>query len=368
MRSSLAALAIVLLLCAAAGAQLASPRYGEASPGYRYSFPRDHFSHPDFRTEWWYYTGNVKSADGRAFGFQVTFFRQGVRRGGPDDSPWDVDDLYLAHAALSDLSGGKFYHAERLNRAGPGIAGVSQGSARIWNGNWQVVWKGERQELDSVAGEWSLHLTLDSRKPPVIHGEQGISRKGPAPGAASHYISLTRLAAAGTVELGGQTYGVEGTVWMDHEFFTNQLPPELDGWDWLSLQLDDQTEVMLFRLRRKDGSIDPFSAATYVDRNGRSQHLSSREFSLRPSGQQWTSPATGASYPIRWQVSIPSLSLNLEISTRLSQQEMATSGPISPNYWEGAIEIAGTRGAGAPVTGVGYLEMTGYDRPVRFGQ
>jgi predicted secreted hydrolase len=376
MRSSAAALLAVLLLCCTAGAQQAAPQYQEALPGYRYSFPRDHFSHPEFRTEWWYYTGNVKSADGRAFGFQVTFFRQGVQRTQPPDSPWAIEDLYLAHAALSDLSGGKFYHSERLNRAGPGIAGVNQETGRIWNGNWQTVWTGDRQKLDAVADEWSLHLTLNSQKPPVINGEQGISRKGAAPGEASHYISLTRLVAAGTIDLGGQAYTVEGMAWMDHEFFTNQLAPEQVGWDWLSVQLSDRTELMLFRLRRKDGSIDPFSAATYVDRDGRSQHLSSRDFSFTPLGGQWTSPATGASYPLRWRVSVPALSLNLEISTRLPQQEMTASGPVSPNYWEGAIEITGTRGTGAPanstvaspVTGVGYLEMTGYDRPVHFGQ
>ena len=367
MRSSLAIVLAVLLLGGAAGAQQASPQYKDALPGYRYSFPRDNFGHPDFQTEWWYYTGNVKSASGQAFGFQVTFFRQAVQRGQSQDSPWAIEDLYLAHAALSDLSGGKFYHSERLNRAGPGIAGVSQESGRIWNGNWQTAWSGDRQKVDAIADDWSLHLTLNSQKPLVIHGEQGISRKGAAPGEASHYISLTRLATAGTIELGGQTYGVEGTAWMDHEFFSNQLAPEQAGWDWLSVQLSDQTELMVFRLRRKDGSIDPYSAATYVDRNGNTQHLSSREFTLQPLSQQWTSPTTGASYPIRWRIGIPSLNLNLEVSTRLPQQEMTTSGRVSPNYWEGAVEIGGTRG-GSPLTGVGYLEMTGYDRPVRLGR
>ena len=365
-----AALLAILLVPGVAAAQSTppQPRYKDAVPGYRYNFPHDHFSHPDFRTEWWYYTGNVKSASGQSFGFQVTFFRQAQQRGASHDSPWTIDDLYLAHAALSDITGGKFHHSERLNRAGPGIAGVSEDSGRIWNGNWQSVWTGDRQKLDAVTAEWSLHLALNSQKPPVINGEQGISRKGAARGEASHYISLTRLAASGTIELAGQTYAVEGTAWMDHEFFTNQLAPELAGWDWLSVQLSDQTELMHFRLRRKDGSIDPYSAATYVDRNGQSRHLSSGEFTLRPLGQPWTSPATGASYPIRWQLAVSSLDLHLEISTRLPQQEMTASGPLSPNYWEGAIEIAGTRGsAGARINGVGYLEMTGYDRPVQLG-
>jgi predicted secreted hydrolase len=376
MRSSLAVVLGALLLAGAGAAQNSAPSpYRNALPGYRYSFPRDNFNHPDFQTEWWYYTGNVKSRDGRAFGFQLTFFRQGVQRDDAQDSPWAVDDLYLAHAALSDLSGGKFFHAERLNRAGPGIAGISQETGRIWNGNWQIIWTGERQKLDAITGQFSLHFALDSQKPPVINGEQGISRKGAAPGEASHYISLTRLATSGSIDLGGQTYIVEGSAWMDHEFFTNQLAPEQVGWDWLSVQLDDQTELMLFRLRRQDGSIDPFSAATYVDGDGRSQHLSSSEFTFEPLGQRWTSPATGAAYPIRWRLTVPSLNLKLEVSTPLPQQEMTASGPVSPNYWEGAIRVAGTRGAApvnssvrSPVTGVGYLEMTGYDKPVRFGQ
>ena len=260
---------------------------------------------------------------------------------------------------------------EELNRAGPGIAGVSQESGRIWNGNWQVVWAGDRQSLEAVADEWTLRLTLDARKPPVIHGLRGISQKGPGPGQASHYISLTRLAAAGTIEISGKVFAVEGTAWMDHEFFTHPLAPEQVGWDWLSLQLNDQTELMLFRMRRQDGSLDPYSAATYVDSSGKAQHLSASEFMLRPleqrPGDRWTSPTTGASYPIRWQVGVPSLGLQMEVSTRLPEQEMTTTGRLAPNYWEGAVEIAGTRRS-SPVTGSGYLEMTGYDRPVRLGQ
>jgi len=365
MKSELAALLILSLLPGAASAQ-----YRAASPGYRYSFPRDHFNHPDFQTEWWYYTGNLKSASGQAFGFQVTFFRQAVQRNQTQDSPWVIEDLYLAHLALSDLSGERFYHSERLNRAGPGIAGVSEEAGRIWNGNWQVLWSGGRQTLEAVSDQWSLRLTLETRKPPVIHGLQGVSQKAQGPGQASHYISLTRLSAAGTIELNGKTYAVEGTAWMDHEFFTHPLAPEQVGWDWLSLQLDDQTELMLFRLRRQDGSLDPYSAGTYVDSSGQSKHLSAREFTLQPleerPADRWTSPASGAAYPIRWQVTVPSLALEMEVTTRLPQQEMITTSRLAPNYWEGAVQVTGRR-SGSPISGAGYLEMTGYDRPVRLG-
>ena len=365
MKSELAALLMLSLLPAVASAQ-----YRAASPGYRYSFPRDHFNHPDFQTEWWYYTGHVKSASGQAFGFQVTFFRQAVQRNQAQDSPWVIEDLYLAHLALSDLSGQRFYHSERLNRAGPGIAGVSEEAGRIWNGNWQVLWSGGRQTLEAVADQWSLRLTLETRKPPAIHGLQGVSQKAQGPGQASHYISLTRLSAAGTITLNGKAHAVEGTAWMDHEFFTHPLAPEQVGWDWLSLQLDDQTELMLFRLRRQDGSFDPYSAGTYVDSSGQSKHLSARDFTLRPLMQRpadaWASPSSGATYPIRWQVTVPSLALELEVTTRLPQQEMITTSRLAPNYWEGAIQVAGRR-SGSPISGAGYLEMTGYDRPVRLG-
>lgn len=368
MKSRLAALLAFLVLTGAATAQQSpSSRYRAASPGYHYNFPRDHFDHPDFQTEWWYYTGNVRTASGHIFGFQMTFFREAEQRSLAPDSPWAIQDLYMAHIALSDISGGKFYHAERLNRAGPGIAGVSAETGRIWNGNWQVLWSGKRQKLDAITDEWDLHLTLDASKPPVINGEQGISRKGPDSGEASHYISFTRLATAGTIELGGQSYAIEGTAWMDHEFFTHSLSPEQAGWDWLSVQLNDQTELMLYRMRRKDGAPDPYSSATYVDSSGQSRHLSAREFTLRPLGEQWTSPVTGAAYPLRWQVSVPSLHLNLEVSTRLRQQEMTATSRSAPNYWEGAIEITGTRGS-VTASGVGYLEMTGYDKPLRLGE
>jgi predicted secreted hydrolase len=363
MKSRLPALLLAVLLPGAA----AAPQFRVASPGYQYSFPRDYFNHPDYQTEWWYYTGNLRAADGHAFGFELTFFREGVQRESAKDSPWAIEDLYLAHAALSDIGGRKFYHTERLNRAGPGIAGVDEASGRIWNGNWRAVWSGEEQKLDAIEDEWTFHLSLDSKKPPVIHGEQGISRKGATPGEASHYISLTRLAASGSIELQGQKYAVEGTAWMDHEFFTNSLAADQAGWDWISIQLNDQTELMLYRMRRKDGSPDPYSSATYVEAGGKSRHLSARDFQMEPVGERWTSSVTGASYPIHWQVSVPSLALNLEVTTKLPQQEMTATSPSSPNYWEGAVEIAGTRGS-STLKGVGYLEMTGYDKPLRFGQ
>jgi predicted secreted hydrolase len=275
-----------------------------------------------------------------------------------------LKDLYLAHLALSDLDGGKFFHTERTNRSGPGIAGVSESSARIWNGNWQIQWDGRVQKLQAIDERFELHLALHSSKPPVIHGENGVSQKAEGPGRASHYISLTRLETSGSIDLDGKKFEVAGTSWMDHEFFTHQLESSQTGWDWLSLQLADNTELMLFRIRRNDGSIDPYSAGTYIDAQGKTTHLRASDFTLQPLEEKWTSPVTRATYPIHWKIIVPKLNLELEAKTPLASQELSGKAKFAPNYWEGAIVLSGRRDA-QPLDGVGYLEMTGYDRPVQ---
>ena len=353
------ALALLLLIAVLPVAA----EYQQALPGYHYEFPRDHFDHPDYRTEWWYYTGNLKAADGHRFGFELTLFRQGVNREGQRTGDWDLRDLYLAHLALSDLDGGHFYHTERLNRAGPGLAGASLQLQRVWNGNWQVQWTTGQQALQAITDDYALRLVMTSRKPPVIHGKDGISLKGGGAGNASHYISFTRLVTSGTIELNGKSYAVDGTSWMDHEFFSSGLDKDEVGWDWLSLQLADDTELMLYRLRHRDGSVDPFSSGTYVDANGKSTFLSVRDFSMTPTGETYRSPVTKAIYPIAWRVTIPSLRLELQLKTPLASQELSSGSSAGLSYWEGAIDISGRRG-GVPITGVGYLEMTGYDKPM----
>src|ERR1700674_1521650 len=342
-------------------------QYRTALPGYRYDFPRDHFNHPDFQTEWWYCTGNLKSAEGRRFGFELTFFRQAISRDPAKAAAWEVRDLYLAHLALSDLDGGQFLHAERTNRSGPGISAVSESLGRIWNGNWQIQWQGRDQELKAVDERFQLHLKLHPEKPPVIHGENGVSQKADGPGHASHYVSLTRLATSGAIDLGKKRFEVSGTSWMDHEFFTDQLESDQTGWDWLSLQLEDHTELMLFHIRRKDGSLDPHSAGTYVDANGKTTHLRSSDFTLQPAGEFWTSPVTGARYPTDWRVAIPKLSIELEAKTPLASQELTGKTSLAPNFWEGAVILSGRRDQ-ASMSGVGYLEMTGYDRAVQLAK
>jgi predicted secreted hydrolase len=359
MKSRLAALAAALLIFSPLAAQ-----YRTALPGYRFEFPRDYFNHPDFQTEWWYYTGNLKSAGGHRYGFELTFFRQAISRDRVQAATWDVKDLYLAHLALSDLDGRHFYHAERINRAGPEIAGVSESNARIWDGNWQIQWEGSDQKLQAIDQRFELHLTLHPEKPPVIHGENGVSQKAEGAGHASYYVSLTRLAVSGKLEVNGENIEVAGLAWMDHEFFTHQLEAGQVGWDWLSIQLQDNTELMLFHIRRKDGSLDPFSAGTFVDARGKSTHLREHDFVLQPITENWTSPVSNAVYPIAWKIVVPKLGIALEAHTALAEQELSGTSEIVPSYWEGAITLAGRRG-NLPLNGAGYLEMTGYDRAVK---
>ena len=360
MKSKLGAIALAV---AALGAGADS--YRAALPGYRYEFPRDHFNHPNYQTEWWYYTGNLRSADGHRYGFELTFFRHGENRQATKPGVWDIRDVWLAHLALSDIDGGRFFHSERMNRAGPGLAGAELSAARVWNGNWQARWQLDPEsqggvraiDLDGVDARFSLRLSLRPLKAPVIHGIDGVSQKGAGRGQASHYISYTRLRAQGEVAVEGKSIAVEGLAWMDHEFFTHQLGQDLAGWDWFSLQFDDGAELMVFRLRRKDGTGDPYSAGTYIDPQGLARHLRYRDFSLTP-GETWTSAATGGKYPVAWSVRVPSCRIEASIRTRLPQQEL--TGKAS--YWEGAIEVGGSR------PGVGYLEMTGYAGPVNIGE
>jgi predicted secreted hydrolase len=357
-------LAVFLPFC------LLAQSWESARPGYRFQFPRDHFSHPQYQTEWWYYTGNLRAANGHRYGFELTFFRQTNRLSATaaqsENDVWRPDQLYLGHLALSDIDGHSLYHTERLNRAGPGLAGAALSDGRYWNGNWQVRWTAlpsARQELVAVGDRFTLRLDLQSAKPPVIQGQDGVSRKGPLPGQASHYISFTRLKASGRLQQSGSMQAVTGVGWMDHEFFTEPAASDLTGWDWFAIQLNNNEELMLYRLRNKSGMPDRYSSGSYVDAQGQMHFLSAGDFSLTP-GEVWQSPHTHARYPVSWRISVPSLQLELTERTELQDQELWTAeGGDSPDYWEGAVTYQGTL-RGAPIEGVGYLEMTGYKQPI----
>ena len=233
----------------------------------------------------------------------------------------------------------------------------------VWNGNWQAHIGESEEELHGVTDKFGLALQLKPVKHPLIQGQQGVSQKGEGDGHASHYFSLTRLATTGAITLDGKPYQVEGTSWMDHEFFTGAMAANETGWDWLSIQLADGAELMLYRLRHKDGSIDPYSSGSYMDASGASQFLSAKDFSMTPAADEaglWSSPVTKATYPVQWHISIPRLKIEMEVTTPLRNQELA--GRFGTTYWEGAIDVNGDRDH-SPLQGVGYLEMVGYADP-----
>lgn len=319
-------------------------------PGHRFTFPRDHGSHPDFRTEWWYWTGHLQDGRGRRFGFQLTFFRQASPRAAWTGSPaWRSDQIHLAHAALTDLEGRRFRVEERLDRAGL-MADASSTGLEVFHGPWRATERGLAFQVQGAA----LSLDLQALTPPVIFGEDGLSRKGADPTAVSHYVTFPRLRATGLLTLPGEApRPVEGLAWMDHEWSSNQLDPDQVGWDWASLQLEDGRSLMAYRLRRRDGSQDPWSSATLLDGGGRILGRT-RNFTLRPLGT-WRSPASGAVYPL--PLSLEAFGETWRLEPLLEDQELRTTRSNGITYWEGACRVLDA--AGRP-RGRAYVELTGY--------
>jgi predicted secreted hydrolase len=340
-------------------ARMSLNEWQRAAPGRAIRLPDDHASHPEYRLEWWYYTGNVTGDDGRAYGFQVTFFRYGMVRVPRNPSAWAVRDLYMAHVAVADIGAGRHLFADRLNRAGVHWAGASETRLEVWNEDWRVSLDEQgRHHLVAHTREFDLDLRLEEGKPPVLQGDAGYSRKGSDPGNASHYYSLTRMPAAGTLRVGGRTVQVTGTAWMDHEFGTSTLEAGTQGWDWFALQLDDGRELMLYRFRRTDGTEDPYSSGTWVAADGTAQGLDSGAFAITPT-RTWLSPVSGGRYPVAWEVTVPGQEIALRVQAAIDAQELTTRQSTNVTYWEGAVTVEGTVG-GRPATGRGYVELTGY--------
>lgn len=349
---------LVVVLVLALSTILSAADWREAAAGYRFAFPRDHASHPDYKIEWWYYTGNVETSAGRRFGYQVTFFRVGVVAAPENPSRWAVRDLHMAHLAVSDPEGARYRFDEKLTRGGPGLSGAATDRYRVWNEDWSASLDDQgRHVIRAASDRAGVDLVLSEGKAPAINGIDGISQKGAQAGNASHYYSLTRMPTRGVVTIDGERFEVSGEGWMDHEFGTSFLEREQQGWDWLSLQLSDGRELMLYQLRRSDGTRDPRSSGTLVDTAGRTTHLSAADFTLAPTGQTFRAPS-GATYPIGWTIAVAGLGLDLRVSTPMENQELFTRG-AGIAYWEGLVDVAGTS-RGARLTGRGYLEMTGY--------
>ncbi len=348
---------LMLLWCPAVAAD---PSYRQALPGYTYHFPRDFYAHEDFRIEWWYYTGNLEDADGRRFGYQLTFFRVGLKNDTEKINPsqWQVGQIYFSHLTVSDLADEKFHFFERINRKGLGLAGADVGRLHVWNEDWTLTGDGQTHHLSAQEAGIGLDLQLTPLKKRVIHGKGGVSQKGDQPGNASHYISYTRMQTRGTVFLKGKKYEVTGTSWMDHEFSSNQLNTEQVGWDWFSVKLDNGTEIMLYLIRLQDGSVEPYSSGTLVRADGSQKHLARRDFSIEAAGE-WTSPHTDAAYPASWVIDLPGQQIRLKILPDLPDQELHHLRSIGSSYWEGSVSVQGTQ-EGQPVSGKGYVELVGY--------
>ena len=335
-----------------------SDGWRQAEAGYDLQFPRDHGSHPGYRIEWWYYTGNLAAEDGRRFGYQVTFFRAGVDPAPKNPSRWAVRDLFMAHLAVTDMSRARHLVAERLDRGGVGWAGAREGTLSVWNGDWRVDLVGETHQLVAVDRQFGVDLNLEPGKGAIPHGERGLSRKGIEPGNASYYYSMTRMPTSGHLVLDGETISVTGASWMDHEFGTTFLEPSQVGWDWFSLQLDDGSDLMVFRIRRDDGGRDSPLAGTWVDADAEITVLSGDDVTLEP-GRRWTSPASEAVYPVEWRLAVPVQLTELRIEAVIDTQELDTRASTGVTYWEGAVTVSGRVGE-RTVKGRGYLEMTGY--------
>ena len=331
-------------------------------------FPRDHGAHPEYQIEWWYYTGNLHTDDGKAFGYQLTFFRFALTPQMPErTSHFATNQVYMAHFAITDAANGEYFCFERRSRGAGGLAGATgDPTYKVWLEDWSAT-ETEPDVMrlhvpptsDLIEAESQIGLSLDLRqtRPPILHGDRGLSQKGPELGNATYYYSLVGMETTGEITVNGRTVAVRGISWMDHEFGTSFLGAGFVGWDWFSLQLDDSTTLMLYCLRRSDQSCDPQTfEGTLVYPDGRQLRIGTKDFTLIPT-RQWTSPESGTTYPSGWDITFPELTIALQVEPLIPNQEFRASF----TYWEGAVQVSGQID-GAAVSGHGYVELTGYER------
>lgn len=330
--------------------------FARATAPREFSFPRDHGGHPEYRNEWWYFTGNLQSDSGRRFGYQVTFFRFSIQPPKPEksESSWADNPVWMAHVALTDAASQRHLAEERLVRSGPGLAGVEDGPFRVWVEDWQLESSDSafpwRIGITTRAFKLDLALEADNVPGRVLQGDRGLSQKSAQPGNASYYYSYPRLHTRGHITLDDTTLPVRGDSWFDREWGTSALSPEQTGWDWFSLQLSGGESLMYYQLRDSQGAPDSFSAGTLVTALGESTALTPDDVELTP--QRWWQSPTGRRYPVEWSLRIKSQNRTLRIKPLLDDQEM----DLSVRYWEGAVDVyEQERPAGR-----GYLEMTGY--------
>lgn len=333
---------------------------------WSWMFPRDHGAHPNFKTEWWYFTGNLQDGQRRPFGYQLTLFRQGIQfTPAQQESQWAVRDGYFGHFTISDLAMGKFHVAERISRGALDEARAATDRMDVTLGPWSIRQKEgtEHYHLSASEAEMAIDFDVHPLKPLVLEGVGGLSRKADGVGEASYYYSYPRLATTGQLRVGDKAYAVSGPSWFDHEFSTSLLGKNQVGWDWFCIQLDNREELMLYAMRDKSGAMDPVSEGTWVKADGTTERLLPGSFSIEKKGS-WHSPKSGAVYPSGWHLVVPGHRADLDVSPAMADQELHLTKMGALDYWEGACTIKGTV-ADAAVSGVGYTELTGYAGPLQ---
>lgn len=326
--------------------------FSKATKAIEFKFPRDHGEHPDFKTEWWYYTGNLKGQDSDdIFGFQLTFFRSGLS---PKEkvrvSKWATNQTYLSHFTLSDISNKKFYYDERYGRKSIGLAGTQAEPFKVWIEDWYARKEKKLIHLYAKNNNIMINLYLKETKPIVLNGNKGLSQKASKTGSASYYYSQTGLETTGEISVKGKITRVSGLSWFDREWSTSVLEKNQKGWDWFSIQLDDKREIMLYQLRLKSSGTDEQSSGTFIYKDGTYRHLNKKQFSINVL-KYWTSPDTGIKYPSEWNIKIPPENIDINIYPYLKNQELK----LLFTYWEGAVKVSGNG-----LNGNGYVELTGY--------
>lgn len=356
------ALVILTLLCTVSlPFGLSAQDWEMALAPRQWSFPRDHGSHGEYRTEWWYFTGNLTDNQGKRYGYQLTFFRYGLAAQAKiPANPWSVRDIYLAHFAITDASNGTFHFRDRASRKGPGLAGAGKDAMDVHVLNWSAVMKDGKIDLNAARDGMELSLTLVPAKPLVLHGRQGLSRKGPGAGQASYYYSFTDLRTRGTLRTPGMKGPVviKGISWFDQEFGSNQLSPEQEGWDWFALHLGDGRDLMVYYLRKKDGTLEKESSGTLAEPDGTSRHLTLSDIETTVLAH-WKSTRTAGRYPAGWRIRIPTAGIDVAIRPLVADQELVNTVSTGITYWEGAVDGKGTS-KGKEVAVEGYVELTGY--------
>lgn len=328
--------------------------YRDVTPGDVVHLPRDLYYRADHRLQWWYFTGHLSDGGGREFGYELTFFAVNVQQR-HYRSRFGVNTIYISHFALSDISRKRYFFDDRADSGSFGFAGAADNELKVWVDGNRLTGGLDEMRLTASSGDASLNLRVRPEKPPVLHGEQGYSRKSEeSPAVASLYFSFTRMDTEGTIRTGGREYQVRGTSWFDREISSRGLGESLKGWDWFSLQLDDGREIMLYLIRKKGGGIDRYSSGTLVRRDGSSRHLGSGDFSVDVL-DRYTSKKTKARFPSSWRISIPSENLVLMVKPFLEDQEFVAARSTRNAYWEGAAKVEGT------VSGRAYVELTGYE-------